>query len=258
MAGAPHPPDRDHVRSLFATLASATASSAQTTGSREELVHLHLDLVTLCARRFGGRGESLDDLVQVGTIGLLNAIDRFDAERGFEFATFATPTIVGEIKRHFRDKSWAVRVPRRLQELRAEVNAATGDLTQDLGRSPTPREVAIHLGLGLNEVVEALESSNAYSTLSLDHRGHGDDEDEGSSVLDLLGAEDEALEGVELRESLWPLVDSLPARQRDIVRMRFVESLSQQQIADRVGLSQMQISRLLRRALETLRGSFDT
>ena len=138
-------------------------------------MHLHLPLVEHCARRFRNRGEPFEDLVQVGTIGLLKSIDRFDAERGVEFSTYATPTIIGEIKRYFRDKGWAIRVPRRLQELRMQIGAATAELTQGLGRSPTPRELARAIGCSVEEIVEGIESSNAYSTLSLDASDDTDD-----------------------------------------------------------------------------------
>ena len=139
-------------------------------------MHLHLPLVEHCARRFRNRGEPFEDLVQVGTIGLLKSIDRFDSDRGVEFSTYATPTIIGEIKRYFRDKGWAIRVPRRLQELRMQIGSATAELTQSLGRSPTPRELAEAIGCSVEEIIEGLESSNAYSTLSLDA---SDDTDEG-------------------------------------------------------------------------------
>ena len=167
-----------------------------------------------CARRFRNRGEPYEDLVQVGTIGLLKSIDRFDADRGVEFSTYATPTIIGEIKRHFRDKGWAIRVPRRLQELRMQIGAATAELTQSLGRSPTPRELAERIGCTVEEIIEGLESNNAYATLSLDA---GDDHDDSASrLLDALGSDDDKLEHVEIRESIKPLLDALgPAGEAD-------------------------------------------
>src|SRR5688572_14994046 len=153
---------------LFAELVRTPGDGAARTSAREALVHLHLPLVEHCARRFRNRGEPLEDLVQVGTIGLIHSIDRFDPERGVELSRYAPPTIVGEIKRYFRDKGWAIRVPRRLQELRMQIGAATAELTQAKGRSPTPRELAEAIGCSVEEIVEGIESNNAYSTLSLD------------------------------------------------------------------------------------------
>src|SRR6476469_2292899 len=179
---------------LFVELTADGVSQAARTAARDELVHLHLPLVEHCARRFRNRGEPFEDLVQVGTIGLLKSIDRFDLERGVEFSTYATPTIIGEIKRYFRDKGWAIRVPRRLQELRMQISSTTAELTQALGRSPTPRELAEAIGCTVEEIVEGIESSNAYSTLSLDATDDGGDE--GVSMLELMGLDDEGLEHI--------------------------------------------------------------
>src|SRR3954471_5251434 len=174
---------------LFAQLRADSASEPARDAAREGLVHLHLPLVEHCARRFRNRGEPFEDLVQVGTIGLLKSIDRFDLDRGVEFSTYATPTIIGEIKRYFRDKRWAIRVPRRLQELRMQIGATSADLTQSLGRSPTASELSDRIGCSVEDILEGIESSNAYSTLSLDA---GDSDDEGSAtMLDALGMEDE-------------------------------------------------------------------
>ncbi len=223
------------------------------TGARDALVHLHLPLVDYCARRFRNRGEPFEDLVQVGTIGLIKAIDRFDAERGVEFTTYATPTILGEIKRHFRDKGWAIRVPRRLQELRMAISSHGAELTQQLGRSPTPRELAAAIGCTVEEVVEGIESSNAYATLSLDT---ADDAENGSaSMLDALGVDDANLAHVEIRASVRPLLDGLDARARQIVVLRFFGNMTQSQIAAEVGISQMHVSRLLTKTLEQMRTS---
>ncbi|MGI8522425.1 MAG: RNA polymerase sigma factor SigF [Nocardioides sp.] len=219
--------------------------------AREDLVHLHLPLVEHCARRFRNRGEQFEDLVQVGTIGLIKSIDRFDLERGVEFSTYATPTIIGEIKRHFRDKGWAIRVPRRLQELRMQISAATAELTQSLGRSPTPRELAHQIGCTLEEIIEGIESSNAYSTLSLD-AGDGSDEG-GASMLDLIGVDDVNLEQVEVRESIKPLLEALDPREKKILLLRFFKNQTQTQIAEEIGVSQMHVSRLLSRTLDQLR-----
>jgi RNA polymerase sigma-B factor len=240
---------------LFARLTSTDARSMlERAAVREELIHLHLSLVEHCARRFRNRGEPFEDLVQVGTIGLLKSVDRFDPGRGVEFSTYATPTIIGEIKRYFRDKGWAIRVPRRLQELRMQIGAATAELTQSLGRSPTPRELAEVIGCSVEEIVEGIESSNAYSTLSLD-ASH--DHDEGVSMLDAIGIEDENLEHVETRESLKPLLDALEPREKTILLLRFFRNKTQTQIAEEIGVSQMHVSRLLSRTLDQLRSSLE-
>src|SRR3954462_2448085 len=177
---------------LFAALRNDSASESTREEYREGLVHLHLPLVEHCARRFRNRGEPYEDLVQVGTIGLLKSIDRFDLEREVEFSTYATPTIIGEIKRYFRDKGWAIRVPRRLQELRMQIGAVSAELTQTLGRSPTPRELAEKIGCSVEDILEGIESSNAYSTLSLD--ASEDSEDGAASMLDAIGGGDGGLE----------------------------------------------------------------
>ncbi len=262
---APGPPDGSPSRGfeasklrsaeLFAELnGDDTGQSARRT-ARDDLVHLHLPLVEHCARRFRNRGEPFEDLVQVGTIGLLKSIDRFDSDRGVEFSTYATPTIIGEIKRYFRDKGWAIRVPRRLQELRMQIGATTAELTQSLGRSPTPRELAEAIGCSVEEIIEGIESSNAYSTLSLDASDDGDEM--GGSMLDAIGVEDENLEHVEIRESLKPLLDALEPREKKILLLRFFKNRTQTQIAEEIGVSQMHVSRLLSRTLEQLRSSLE-
>ena len=200
--------DRARARSLFADLAALPEDDPQRQRVRDELVEMHLPLVEYLARRFRNRGEPLDDLVQVATIGLIKSVDRFDLERGVEFSTYATPTIVGEIKRHFRDKGWAIRVPRRLQELKLALAKATSDLSQKNGRAPTVAELAKHLEMSEEEVLEGLESANAYSTVSLDAPDSGDED--APAVAESLGIMDEALEGVEYRESLKPLLERLP------------------------------------------------
>ena len=240
---------------LFADMNGDATTPAGRTTARDDLVHLHLPLVEHCARRFRNRGEPFEDLVQVGTIGLLKSIDRFDSDRGVEFSTYATPTIIGEIKRYFRDKGWAIRVPRRLQELRMQIGAATAELTQSLGRSPTPRELAESIGCSVEEIIEGIESSNAYSTLSLDA---GDDtEDGGNTMLDAIGIEDENLEHVEIRESLKPLLDALEPREKKILLLRFFRNKTQTEIAQEIGVSQMHVSRLLSRTLDQLRVSLE-
>ncbi|MEU9778690.1 RNA polymerase sigma factor SigF [Streptomyces sanyensis] len=242
--------DRSGARAMFIELRSLPEQSPQRAELRNQLVRMHLPLVEHLARRFRNRGEPLDDLTQVATIGLIKSVDRFDPDRGVEFSTYATPTVVGEIKRHFRDKGWAVRVPRRLQELRLALTTATAELSQLHGRSPTVHELAERLGISEEEVLEGLESANAYSTLSLDVP---DTDDESPAVADTLGAEDEALEGVEYRESLKPLLEDLPPREKRILLLRFFGNMTQSQIAQEVGISQMHVSRLLARTLAQLR-----
>ncbi|MDP9394948.1 MAG: SigB/SigF/SigG family RNA polymerase sigma factor [Actinomycetota bacterium] len=243
--------DRERTRELFARLAGLAEGAPGRQAVRDALVEQHLPLVEHLARRFRNRGEPYDDLVQVATIGLIKSVDRFDPERGVEFSTYATPTIVGEIKRHFRDKGWAVRVPRRLQELRLSLSAATSELSQRNGRSPTVAELAQHIGISEEEVLEGLESANAYSTLSLDAGDQGDDEQ--MAVVDTLGVDDEGLEGVEYRESLKPMLERLPAREKKILLLRFFRGMTQSEIAAEVGISQMHVSRLLARTLTQLR-----
>ena len=173
-----------------------------------------------------------------------------------EFSTYATPTIIGEIKRYFRDKGWAIRVPRRLQELRMQISATSAELTQTLGRSPTPRELAESIGCTVEEIVEGIESSNAYATLSLDAGDNSGDEP-GASILDALGVDDVNLEHVEIRESIKPLLDRLEPREKKILLLRFFKNMTQSQIAEEIGVSQMHVSRLLTRTLDQLRSSLE-
>ena len=249
-------PDRARARELFERLAVLPADDPERARIRGYLVELHLPLVEYLARRFRNRGEWLDDLTQVATIGLIKSIDRFDLERGVEFSTYATPTIVGEIKRHFRDKGWAVRVPRRLQELKLSLTKAIGDLAQREGRAPTVSELAAHLQMSEEEVLEGLESANAYSTVSLDAPDSGDED--APAVADSLGMVDDALEGVEYRESLKPLLEQLPPREKKILLLRFFGNMTQSQIAAELGISQMHVSRLLARTLTQLRDGLTT
>jgi RNA polymerase sigma-B factor len=244
--------DRERTRELFTELQSAPEGDPRRQRARDALVEQHLPLVEHLARRFRNRGEPYDDLVQVATIGLIKSVDRFDLERGVEFSTYATPTIVGEIKRHFRDKGWAVRVPRRLQELRLSLASATSELSQKQGRAPTVSELAAHLKISDEEVLEGLESANAYSTLSLD-AGDSGSGDEPMPVSETLGIEDEGLEGVEYRESLKPMLEQLPPREKKILMLRFFKNMTQSEIAAEVGISQMHVSRLLARTLAQLR-----
>jgi RNA polymerase sigma-B factor len=221
---------------------------------RGELVELHLPLAEYLARRFGNRGEPHEDLVQVATIGLIKAIDRFDLERGVAFSTYATPTIVGEIKRHFRDRGWTIRVPRRLQEIQAVINQAVSDLGQELGRSPTIAELAHRVGMSEEEILEGLESANAYSPLSLDAP---DPSGEVGAVIEQLGDYDDALDAVVDRETVKPLLDKLDARAKRILLLRFFRNMTQSQIAEELGISQMHVSRLLSRTLADLRRALE-
>jgi RNA polymerase sigma-B factor len=243
--------DRARTRELFAELAECEGDEVQHRQVRDQLVEMHLPLVEYLARRFRNRGEPLDDLVQVATIGLIKSIDRFDLDRGVEFSTYATPTIVGEIKRHFRDKGWAIRVPRRLQEMKLSLTKATAELSQRNGRAPTVAELAAHLELSEDDVLEGLESANAYAAVSLDAPDIADDDS--TAVSDSLGAVDDALEGVVYRESLKPLLERLPPREKNILMLRFFGNMTQSQIAADLGISQMHVSRLLARTLAQLR-----
>ncbi len=223
--------------------------------ARQQLIVSHLNLVRFLASKFKNRGESLDDLIQVGTIGLIKAIDRFDISRGLEFTTFATPTIMGEIRRHFRDKGWSVRVPRRLQELSAKVNQMTDELTKRLQRSPTVEEIAQELDTSVDEVLEAMESSSAYSSVPLEAGGAADDE--APSILDRYVSEDRDLAASDDRMAIEEAVRDFSPREQDIIRMRFIEGLTQVEIADKLGISQVQVSRLLRRTLKKLQERID-
>ena len=237
-------PDRDHVRALFREYQKSHSQQL-----REELIEAHLGLVEYLSRRFAGRGEPLEDLIQVATIGLIKAVDRFDPEREVEFSTYATPTIVGELKRHFRDKGWAVRVPRRLQELNLQLGEIMGQLAQKLGRSPTVAEMAQAAGTTEEEVLEGLDSAHAYTLTSLDAPAG----DEDLALREQIGSEDEALELLEYRTSLMPLLEELPPRERTMLYLRFFRGMTQSEIAERLGISQMHVSRLLAKTLATLR-----
>jgi RNA polymerase sigma-B factor len=244
--------DRAYARQVFVDMTNLPEGDPARARMRDELVTIHMPLVEYLARRFRNRGEPLDDLVQVATIGLIKSIDRFDIDRGVEFSTYATPTIVGEIKRHFRDKGWAIRVPRRLQELKLALTKTTGELSQQLGRSPTVAELAQRLEMTEEEVLEGLESANAYAAVSLD-APEGSDDGGGGAVSDTLGEYDEALDRVEYREALKPLLDQLPVREKKILMLRFFGNMTQSQIATQLGISQMHVSRLLARTLAQLR-----
>ena len=217
---------------------------------RDQLVAANLRLALHLARRFANRGVSLDDLEQVASLGLLQAIDRFDPHRGLEFSTFATPTIIGELKRHFRDKGWAVRVPRRVQELNMRLNTTVADLTHQLGRSPTIAELATAVRASEEQVLEAMEAAQAYRSQSIDRQGPGGDE---SDLPDQLGVDDLGLFQAENRMLVEELLAHLAPRDQLLLRLRFYEEMTQQEIAERLGVSQMHVSRLLARCLEELR-----
>ncbi len=219
--------------------------------AREQLIEQYMSLVRSLARRYAYRGEQLEDLVQIGAIGLIKAIDRFDVDRGVELTTYATPNIIGEIKRHFRDKGWAVRVPRGLQELNVQLSRLVEQLTVQLSRSPTIAELAKAAGVEQEEVLEALESGRAYTSLSLS--GSGSDEDGELDPLESIGTEEARYEVSENRAVLAPGFRVLDPRERKILHLRFFDGLTQSQIAQQVGISQMHVSRLIRRSLEKIR-----
>lgn len=220
--------------------------------AREQLIERYMSLVRSLARRYAYRGEQLDDLVQIGAIGLIKAIDRFDLERGVELTTYATPNIIGEIKRHFRDKGWSVRVPRGLQELNVQVSKLIEQLTVQLGRSPTIPELAKAAGVEEEQVLEALESGRAYTSVSLS-TGGGSDEDGELDPLESLGTIEHEYEVSEDRAVLAPGFKVLDERERKILHLRFFSGLTQSQIAAEIGISQMHVSRLIRRSLEKIR-----
>ena len=220
--------------------------------AREQLIEQYMSLVRSLARRYSYRGEQLEDLVQIGAIGLIKAIDRFDLNRGVELTTYATPNIIGEIKRHFRDKGWSVRVPRGLQELNVQLSRLVEQLTVQFGRSPTIPELAKAAGAQEEEVLEALESGRAYSSLSLSAGGGGGDDDE-LDPLESIGTEEHQYEVSEDRAVLAPGFRALDDRERRILQLRFFEGLTQSQIAQQIGISQMHVSRLIRRSLEKIR-----
>ncbi|MHB1854655.1 MAG: RNA polymerase sigma factor SigF [Acidimicrobiales bacterium] len=242
------PESRDELRAHFEEFART-----RTDALRNHLVNAHLGLAEYLARRFANRGEPLDDLIQVASIGLVKAVDRFDPERPVEFSTYATHTIVGELKRHFRDKGWAVRAPRRLQELYLRLGQVVAELSQELGRSPTVAELAAEMQASEEEVLEAMEAGQAYRFASLDAPAPGPD-DEGSSTLgSQLGEDDLTMAAAEDRAALSPLLEALPPREQRILFLRFFQGLTQSEIATQLGISQMHVSRLLARSLSQLR-----
>ena len=218
--------------------------------AREELVNRHLPLVKSLARRYAGRGEALEDIEQVGAIGLIKAIDRYELSREVALTTYATPNVVGEIKRHFRDKGWAIRVPRALQELNGKMGPTIETLTSRLGRSPSIAEIAAEFETTPEQVLEAMEAGSAYAPVSLSVGPTSEGE---LDPLETIGDVDEEFARTEDRTSLEPALAALPEREQEILRMRFEEGLTQTQIAEKVGISQMHVSRLIRRSLERMR-----
>jgi RNA polymerase sigma-B factor len=254
-----HPPDavaeqsRDsdyaHLAPLFDEMVALPPNEPQRAALRAKLVTGYLPVVQHIARRFAGRGEPVDDLEQAGTVGLLNAVDRFEPQRGIDFLSYAVPTITGEVRRHFRDRTWSMRVPRRLKDLQSAINGVVGPLSQELGRAPRPSEIAGRLGIPTDEVVEGLDAQQAYRSSSLDELVAGAD----TTLTDTLGVADAELEKVEYRQTLAPLLDELPERERTILVLRFFGNMTQTQIADKVGISQMHVSRLLAQTVASLR-----
>jgi len=240
--------DREHARALFAEYGRSRNAKL-----RDELVVAHLNLVRYLAVRFANRGEALDDLIQVGTVGLIKAIDRFDTGRGVEFTTYATPTIIGEIKRYFRDKGWAVKVPRRLQELNLAVNRAVEHVSVELGRSATVADLAKRLGASDEEIIEAQELGQAYNLLSLDSDLSVEGEGKTTTLMDYLGRNDPELALLEDKALLGRAMVVLDPRERIILFLRYYENVSQTEIARRLNVSQMHVSRLQQRALEKLK-----
>src|SRR3954466_1589287 len=220
-------------------------------GARQELIERHLEFVRRLAHRYARRGEQLDDLTQVGCVGVIKAIDRYAGGFGASLPTYAAPNILGEIKRHFRDRGWSVRVPREIQELNVKLTKTVDELTTKLGRSPKVEELAQATGSSIEQVLEALESSSAYSAMSLSEGP--DPDEEGGGPMESLGGDDEGYEQSEQRMTLATGLQRLPARERAILHLRFFEGLTQSEIADRVGISQMHVSRLIRNSLDRIR-----
>jgi RNA polymerase sigma-B factor len=251
LARQPTDPDYADVVSMFRRLQTLNAESPEFGRVRDCIVRRCLPLADHIARRFDGKGEPREDLVQVARVGLVNAVDRFDVDAGSHFLSFAVPTMMGEVRRHFRDNGWWVRAPRPLQELHLRINAATPELTQQLGRSPSAGELAEELGVDREQVMQGLTVGTSYSAVSIDAASERDDGT--SSLVSRLGADDPNLDHITDRETLRPILQHLPARYRQVLVLRFFESLPQTQIGERMGVSQMQVSRLLAQALNRVR-----
>jgi RNA polymerase sigma-B factor len=225
---------------------------------RDKLVELHQNLVRFLAGKFANRGEPVEDLIQVGSIGLINAVDRFDPERGTKFSTYATPTIVGEIRRHFRDKAWSLKVPRRLQELNLSANKAKDELSRKLGRTPTPQEIAVYLGVTEEETLEAIELGNAYDTVSLDTKLANEGESAQMTLVEFVGNDDMSLQNIETYGDLEQALEALDPRERRIIYYRFFKEMSQTEVAKHLNISQMHVSRLQQKALKKLKQSLNS
>lgn len=221
--------------------------------TRDQLVMMHQNLVRFLAGKFANRGEPLEDLVQVGVIGLINAIDRFDPDRGTKFSTYATPTIVGEIRRHFRDKAWSLKVPRRLQELNLAANKASEELSQRLGHPPTIQEIATEVNATEEETLEAIELGNAYDTVSLDSKLAYEGESAPLTLAEFVGEVDSTLLNIETYGDLKQAIDSLEPREKAIIYFRFFKDMSQTEVAKRLNISQMHVSRLQQKAVRRLK-----
>jgi RNA polymerase sigma-B factor len=243
----------DDVTDMFRRLTALDEQSIEYRRQRDAIINRCLPLASHIARRFSNRGEPVEDLVQVARVGLLQAVNRFDVEMGADFLSFAVPTMMGEVRRYFRDHGWSVKVPRRLKELGSQLKRAREELTQLLGRAPTASEIADHLGIDREEVVQAQIAYSAYSTLSSDSPSIGTDEDAGRAVGDSFGDVDANLDKVLDIETVRPLIAELPERQKAVLVMRFFENMTQSQIAERLGISQMHVSRLLAKSLDALR-----
>ncbi|MEU1982886.1 SigB/SigF/SigG family RNA polymerase sigma factor [Nocardia sp. NPDC019395] len=243
----------DNIEPLFGELAVLPEGSADRSALRAEILARCLPLAEHIARKFSGRGESYDDLLQVARVGLLNAVERFDVSRGSSFLSFAVPTIMGEVRRHFRDNTWSVRVPRRVKEIQLNLGPTIEILSQRLGRVPRAREIAEELGIDLVEVTQALIAGNAYQASSLDAPAGEDSDSATPALVESLGAEESSYGWVEDYLAVEPLLGELSEREREVLRMRFFESKTQSQIAERLGVSQMHISRILSRTLGWLR-----
>ena len=248
-------PEYGHLSPLLERYAALPDDHPDRERLRDELVRGFLPVAQHIARRFSNRGEPLDDLVQVATVGLINAIDRYAPDRGTDFFSFAVPTISGEVRRHFRDLGWSMRVPRRLKDLHVSINGAVSELSQSLGRAPKPTEIAERLGVPVSEVLEGLEASEAYRSSSLDEMLSS--EQGSATVGELVGEADAELDRVDFRQALRPVLAELAERERTIVLLRFFGNMTQTQIADRVGISQMHVSRLLAQTLDRLRTRLD-
>ncbi|WP_213453453.1 SigB/SigF/SigG family RNA polymerase sigma factor [Rhizomonospora bruguierae] len=235
-------------------MAALPAGHPERAALRARAIESWLPLAQHLANRFGGRGEPVEDLFQTASVGLIKAVDKYDPGRGVDFAAYAIPTVLGEIKRHFRDRTWDIRVPRRLQELRLSLSEASADLQQRLGRSPTVRDLADHLGITEDEVIEGLEGARAYNAVSLSTPTADSDGERGAELGDLIGRADDGYELTELRLALGPALAALDDREQRILTLRFFGNMTQSQIAAEIGVSQMHVSRLLSRALARLRG----